>query len=338
MNRMQSQASRLQRERITLEELSAVDPLDSLADDVGAGLSASPKSLPPKYFYDETGSWLFEEICKTPEYYLTRTEDALLAEVADAVIETVRPSRILELGSGSSRKTGHLLRACGNQRCHARYESFDVCSEMLQHAAERLVDEYAWLNVDVLIGDYLHDLQQIPDSEGARLVLFLGSTIGNFDEHEAVTFLRALRAVMGGEDRFLLGLDRVKDTGVLHAAYNDTAGLTAAFNRNVLQVINRALDGGFRPQTFAHRALYNEPQARIEMYLDSSHAQRVPIRALDIEVEFTEGEAMLTEISRKFTPASMQSMLAEGGFAAEQHFESGNGYFSLILARPSEPI
>lgn len=341
MNRMQSQASRIQRERITLEQLSAVDPLDSLADDVRAGLAARPKSLPPKYFYDETGSWLFEEICKTPEYYLTRTEDALLAEVADAVIEAVRPSRILELGSGSSRKTGHLLRACGNQGCHARYESFDVCSEMLQHAAERLVDEYAWLNVDVLVGDYLHDLQQIftgENGEGARLVLFLGSTIGNFDEHEAVTFLRGLQVVMGSEDRFLLGLDRVKDTDVLHAAYNDAAGLTAAFNLNVLEVINRELDGRFRLQTFAHRALYNEPQARVELYLDSLPAQRVPIRALDMEVEFAEGEAMLTEISRKFTPTSMQSMLAQGGFAAEQHFESANGYFSLILARPSEPI
>jgi L-histidine N-alpha-methyltransferase len=333
MKRMQSQASRVQRERITLEQLSAVDPLRSLADDVRAGLAARPKSLPPKYFYDETGSWLFEEICKTPEYYLTRTEDALLAEVAERVIETVRPARILELGSGSSRKTGHLLRACGNQRCHARYESFDVCSEMLLHAAEHLVSEHLWLNVDAFVGDYLHDLQHIEDGEGTRLVLFLGSTIGNFAEDEATSFLRGLRSVMSRDDRFLLGLDRVKDTGVLHAAYNDAAGLTAEFNRNLLQVINRELDGGFRPQTFAHRALYNQPQARMEMYLDSLHAQRVPIRALSMEVQFGEGESMLTEISRKFTAASMSSMLAQGGFVAEQHFESEDGYFSLVLAR-----
>jgi L-histidine N-alpha-methyltransferase len=229
-----------------------------------------------------------------------------------------------------------LLRACGNQHCHARYESFDVCTEMLLHAAERLVDEYAWLNVDVLVGDYLHDLQHIPEGDCARLVLFLGSTIGNFDDHEAVTFLRALRAVMGSEDRFLVGLDRVKDTDMLHAAYNDAAGLTAEFNRNVLQVINRELDGDFEPQAFAHRALYNEAQARMEMYLESLHAQRVHIRALDMEVEFMEGEPMLTEISRKFTPAAVHAMLAEGGFVAEQHFESAHGHFSLVLARTAK--
>ncbi len=336
MKRTQSQESRAQRERITLEQLSTVDPLGSLADDVRTGLAARPKSLPPKYFYDETGSWLFEEICKTPEYYLTRTEDALLAEVADAVIEAVRPSRILELGSGSSRKTGHLLRACENQRCLARYEPFDVCSEMLQHAAERLVNEHGWLNVDAFVGDYLHDLQRIGNGEETRLVLFLGSTIGNFADDEAAAFLRALRSVMGGGDRFLLGLDRVKDTRVLHAAYNDAAGLTAAFNRNVLHVINRELDGGFRPQSFAHRAIYNESEARIEMYLDALEAQRVPIGALSTQVAFAEGEPMLTEISRKFTPASIQSMLGRGGFVAEQHFESADRYFSLVLARPAD--
>ena len=335
MNRTQKRASCSQRQRITLEQLSTVAPLDSLADDVRAGLAACPKSLPPKYFYDETGSWLFEEICKTPEYYLTRTEDALLAKVAEAVIESVRPFRILELGSGSSRKTAHLLRACENQRCYARYEPFDVCSEMLVHAAERLVDEHAWLNVDAFVGDYLHDLQHIGDDGGTRLVLFLGSTIGNFSQDAAENFLRALRSVMNSDDRFLLGLDRVKDTRVLNAAYNDAAGLTAAFNRNVLNVINRELDGGFRPHTFAHRAVYNEAQARIEMYLDSLQAQHVVIGALSMEVAFTAGEPLLTEISRKFTRASMQSLLAGGGFVAEQHFESQDGHFSLVLARPA---
>jgi L-histidine N-alpha-methyltransferase len=153
-----------------------------------------PKSLPPKYFYDERGSRLFEEICKTPEYYLTRTEDALLASIADSVIDAVRPSSILELGSGSSRKTGHLLRACERQRCHARYEPFDVSTEIMLHAAERLVREHAWLNVEVLIGDYLYHLPHIASDAGRRLVLFLGSTIGNFDREESVNFLRSFPA------------------------------------------------------------------------------------------------------------------------------------------------
>ncbi len=336
MNYAQSRLPRPMRERISLHRLGNVDPVASIADDVRAGFSAIPKSLPPKYFYDERGSWLFEEICKTPEYYLTRTEDALLARIADSVIAKVRPSSILELGSGSSRKTGHLLRACERQRCHARYEPFDVSTEIMLHAAERLVREHAWLSVEVLIGDYLHDLQHIADGTGRRLVLFLGSTIGNFDQHESVSFLRSLRSVMTGDDRFLLGLDRVKEAAILNAAYNDASGLTAEFNLNVLQVINRELDGDFSLQAFAHRAVYNESLARMEMYLDSLVAQSVNLRRLPMQAEFAEGESILTEISCKFTPASIDTMLAQSGFVAEQHFEPENRAFSLVLARPGD--
>jgi L-histidine N-alpha-methyltransferase len=334
MNYAQSRLSRPVRERISLHHLGDVDPVASIADDVRAGFSAMPKSLPPKYFYDERGSWLFEEICKTPEYYLTRTEDALLARIADSVIATVRPSSILELGSGSSRKTSHLLRACARQRCHARYEPFDVSTEIMLHAAERLVREHAWLNVEVLIGDYLRDLPHISDHAGTRLVLFLGSTIGNFDQQESVSFLRSLRSAMTSDDRFLLGFDRVKDTDALNAAYNDASGLTAEFNLNVLQVINRELDGDFNLQRFAHRAIYNESLARIEMYLDSLLAQSVCLRRLPLQAEFVEGESILTEISCKFTPASIDTMLGESGFIAEQHFEPDSRAFSLVLARP----
>jgi L-histidine Nalpha-methyltransferase len=334
MNYAQSRLSRPRRERISLHRLGNVDPVASIAEDVRTGFSATSKSLPPKYFYDERGSRLFEEICNTPEYYLTRTEDALLARIADSVIATVRPSSILELGSGSSRKTGHLLRACERQRCHARYEAFDVSTEIMLHAAERLVSKHAWLNVEVLIGDYLHDLPHIASDASTRLVLFLGSTIGNFDQQESVSFLRSLRAVMGSNDRFLLGLDRVKDAEILKAAYNDASGLTAEFNLNVLQVINRELDGDFNLQNFAHRAVYNESLARMEMYLDSLLAQLVHLRRLPLQTEFAEGESILTEISCKFTPASIDAMLAQGGFAAEQHFEPENHAFSLVLARP----
>ena len=295
-----------------------------------------PKSLPPKYFYDERGSRLFEEICKTPEYYLTRTEDALLASIADSVIDAVRPSSILELGSGSSRKTGHLLRACERQRCHARYEPFDVSTEIMLHAAERLVREHAWLNVEVLIGDYLHHLPHITSDAGTRLVLFLGSTIGNFDREESVSFLRSLRSVMTSNDRFLLGLDRVKDADILSAAYNDASGLTAEFNLNVLRVINRELEGDLDPQGFAHRAVYNESLTRMEMYLDSRRAQSVRLSRLPLQTEFAEGEPILTEISCKFTPASIDALLAQSGFVAEQHFEPTSRAFSLVLARPTD--
>lgn len=334
MNYAQSRLPRPMRERISLHRLGDVGPVASIADDVRAGFSATPKSLPPKYFYDERGSWLFEEICKTPEYYLTRTEDALLARIADSVIATVRPSSILELGSGSSRKTGHLLRACERQRCHARYEPFDVSMEIMLHAAERLVREHAWLSVEVLIGDYLHDLQRIAGGTDTRLVLFLGSTIGNFDQQEGISFLRSLRSVMTSDDRFLIGLDRVKEADILKAAYNDASGLTAEFNLNVLQVINRELDGDFSVQNFAHRAVYNESLARMEMYLDSLLAQSVHLRRLPMQTEFAQGESILTEISCKFTPASIDAMLAQSGFVAEQHFEPENRAFSLVLARP----
>lgn len=336
MKYAQAQLSRPVHERISFHRLGDIDPVASIVDDVRVGLSAMPKSLPPKYFYDERGSWLFEEICKTPEYYLTRTEDALLTTIADAVIETVRPSSILELGSGSSRKTGHLLRACERQQCHALYEPVDVCTEIMLHAAERLVHEHTWLSVNALIGDYLHDLQYIAGDNGTRLVLFLGSTIGNFDERQRVTFLRALRSVMRSGDRFLLGLDRVKHVDILNAAYNDAAGLTAEFNLNVLQVINRELDGDFKLQRFAHRAVYNESLSRMEMYLDSLDAQSVHLRRLSMQAQFGQGESILTEISCKFTPASIDAMLARSGFVAEQHFEPSDRAFSLVLARPAD--
>jgi L-histidine Nalpha-methyltransferase len=321
--------------RVTLRKLTDGKHAANIADDVRAGLDATPKLLPPKYFYDERGSWLFEKICATPEYYLTRTENALLAAVGSRVIEQVRPRSIIELGSGSSTKTNHMLQACAVQQCYARYVPFDVCMEMLVHAAQQLLHRYDWLEIDALIGDYWHDLERFPETESPRLFLFLGSTIGNFDEHEAVAFLRALRAVMDDTDRILLGLDRVKDVKVLHAAYNDAAGFTAEFNRNVLKVINRELQADFEPARFDHCAWYNEPCARIEMHLQSRVAQTAHIDALAMTARFHEGESILTEISRKFTPAAVDTLLAQGGFAAEQHFAPENAYFSLVLARPA---
>lgn len=327
--------TREERKRITVRQLSNQEPGSSIANDVRTGLSADPKFLPPRYFYDERGSWLFEKICETPEYYLTRTEDTLLAEISDSVIEQARPQSILELGSGSSRKTIQLLQSCDRQGCYARYLPFDVCAEMLFHAGERLLLEYPWLNIEALVGDYCADLERIPGTAGPRLILFLGSTIGNFDEDEAVRFLCGLRSIMNEDDHLLFGVDRVKNADVLNAAYNDAAGLTAEFNRNVLRVINRELAGEFDVDTFEHRAQYNQARSRIEIHLHATIRQTVVIHELDMEVEFAKDESILTEISRKFTPASLDAMLANSGFVAVQHFAPQNAYFSVVLTRPA---
>ncbi|MFQ5994252.1 MAG: L-histidine N(alpha)-methyltransferase [Acidiferrobacterales bacterium] len=326
--------TREERDRITITHLSDCDPMRDFADDVQAGLSSTPKYLLPKYFYDERGSLLFDRICGTPEYYLTRTEDSLLADIADGLIERVRPETILELGSGASRKTVRLLQACDRQRCHVRYLPLDVCAEMLLDAARRLTREYGWLEIEALVGDYCSDLGQIPRGDGTRLFPFLGSTIGNFDSHETARFLRTVRIMMEDRDWLLLGADRVKDVNVLNAAYNDTAGLTADFNLNALEVINRELAGEFDLHSFHHHAWYNDAQARIEMHIRSKTAQVVRIGELDQSVAFAPGESILTEISRKFTLASLDQMLVDGGFVAEQHFQPQNRYFSLVLARP----
>lgn len=321
------------RGRAVVRHLGNGDLAGGIGEDVRRGLSAQPKFVPPKYFYDEHGSRLFEQICRTPEYYLTRTEEQLLEQFADELVGNVRPQAIIELGSGSSHKTEHLLRACDRQRCHARYLPFDVSTEMLHHAGERLLEHYPWLRVEALIGDYCHDLSRIPETPGPRLFLFLGSTIGNFDDAEAQAFLRSLGALMAPEDRLLIGLDRVKDADVLNAAYNDAAGVTAQFNLNVLNVINRLLAAEFRPETFEHRAAYHPGRERVEMYLHSRVAQTVPIQALHMGASFYSGEPILTEISRKFTPGSFSALLAAGGFAPQRHYEPADGYFSLVLAQ-----
>jgi L-histidine N-alpha-methyltransferase len=327
--------ARAARGRVTISRLGGGNPAASIGEDVRRGLSNQPKFLSPKYFYDEQGSALFERICDAPEYYLTRTENALLAKVSESLIEQVRPGRVIELGSGSSTKTEHLLSACARQHCYARYVPFDVSAETLTRAGERLARKYAWLEVEGLVGDYWQDLKHVPLADEPRLFLFLGSTIGNFDDHEAIVFLRELRSVMNGQDWLLLGVDRVKDESVLNAAYNDVAGLTAEFNLNVLAVINRHLGADFAPGNFEHHAWYHAARSRIEMHLRSRRSHTVHLRALDLEVAFAPEESILTEISRKFTPDSFGAMLMEGGFAAQHHFEPANGYFSLILARPT---
>jgi L-histidine N-alpha-methyltransferase len=306
----------------------------SLVDDVREGLLASPRSLPPKYFYDDNGSRLFDAICDTEEYYPTRTEDALLKRSARDIIASLQPEHMVELGSGTSRKTRRLLDACEEHGCHATYWPFDVCESMVQDSAEALMDEYEWLHVRGLVGDYHAGFEHFPGFDGRSLFVFLGSTIGNLEHDYAVDFLQELRSLMGADDSLLIGADRVKDSDVLHAAYNDSEGLTAEFNRNVLRVLNREVDANFEPDAFEHRAIYNREQSRIEMHLVSTCAQTVCLTALDETIEFRKGESILTEISRKFTPDSLGALLSEAGFRIERHYEPGDGFFSLVLASP----
>lgn len=305
-----------------------------LALDVRRGLGTRPKCLPPKYFYDERGSRLFEQICRTPEYYPTRTEDALLARHALEIVEAVQPAEVVELGSGSSRKTIHLTEACERLACHCVYRPVDVCAAMLEEAAARLIRAHPWLRVAALVGEYEPALASLPAAHGPRLYAFLGGTLGNFTDDEALAFLRRLRRVMGRADALLVGVDRVKDTAVLNAAYNDAAGYTAAFNLNLLNVLNRELSADFRQQDFRHHAFFHRGRSRIEMHLVARRAQRVAIGALDLEVEFDDGESILTEISRKYTPEEITRLMHRAGLAVRRHFQPANGYYSLLLAVP----
>jgi L-histidine N-alpha-methyltransferase len=320
---------------ITLHRLGAQSAWSTLAQDVRTGLTVPRKRLPPKYFYDDQGSLLFERICETPEYYPTSTEYHLLQIVADEVIGRVRPGALIELGSGSSRKTVHLLDACERAGCACTYVPIDVCAEMLLRAGAALCARYPWLDVEACVGDYGVDLGVIPNARGPRLFAFLGGTLGNLEDEEALAFLGHLRAAMTVDDRLLLGADRVKDERVLFAAYNDATGYTAAFNLNMLHVINRELRGEFDLARFTHRAYYNAAEARIEMHIVARVAHSVAIRDLGLRIQFDARESILTEISRKFTPDTLTALLARGGFAIEAHYEPEDSYFSLMLARPS---
>ncbi len=306
----------------------------SLARDARVGFARTQKELPPKYFYDARGSALFERICATPEYYPTRTESRLLAAAAPALLADLRPDTLVELGSGSSEKTCHFFSACEASGHRLRYQPLDVCAEALECAAERLSVRFPWLAVEALCGDYSLDLAALPKTPGRRLFLFLGGTLGNLTQAEAQAFLARLRAVMRPDEALLLGFDRVKDISVLNAAYNDAEGVTAAFNLNLLRVLNARLGAQFDTRDFAHGAWFNPDESQIEMHLIAQRAHAVAIPGIERRVAFCAGESIRTEISRKFTPETMQALLAASGFACERHIEPENGYFSLALARP----
>jgi L-histidine N-alpha-methyltransferase len=304
-----------------------------LIADVQAGLAATPKWLPPRWFYDEHGSQLFDRITELPEYYQTRTETRILHDCAQTVAAAVRPESLVELGAGSCAKTRVLLDAARAEGSLTTFVPFDVSDAALSHAAHGLLDDYPWLRVYGLVGDFAAHLSYIPRL-GRRLVAFLGSTIGNLDGAERRRFLTDVRGLLAPGDAFLIGLDIVKDRDELVAAYDDSAGVTADFNRNVLRVINRELDASFDVDAFDHVALWNQDESRIEMHLRALRDMEVDIPLAGMRVPFAQGETVRTEISCKFTRASGEAMLAEAAMRVVQWHTDPQQRFALALALP----
>ena len=306
--------------------------LKAMAEDVLRGLGTRPRSLPPKYFYDAAGSRLFDDITRLPEYYLTRVEDALLDTLAPALMRTLAPRDVVELGSGFSVKTRRLLDARGGGAL--RYTPVDVDETTVAASAERLLAADPALEVHAVVGDFEHHLVHVPAPSGRRLVLFLGSTIGNLDPPERLALLAQVRGLLRRGDRLLLGVDLVKDTAVLEAAYNDAAGVTAAFNRNILSVVNRSLGATFRPELFRHHAWYNAAAQRIEMHLVSDRAQMVRVRDLGLTIHLDPAETIWTESSYKFTRASTRAMLVAAGLRLDGWHTDAGERFALAVAAP----
>jgi L-histidine N-alpha-methyltransferase len=307
-----------------------------LEEDVRRGLTARHKTLPAKYFYDRAGSLLFERITELPEYYPTRTESALLQEIVPELIGEILPDDIVEIGAGSSEKTRRVLNAVSAGGRPVRYVPLDVDRLTLESSAAALLRAYPRIHVHAVVGDFERDLAHMPPPVGRRLAMFLGSTIGNLDAPARQRLLGGLRGLLPeAGDRLLLGVDLVKDVKILEAAYDDAAGVTRDFNRNILHVVNRGVDGDFRPEAFRHRAFYNEAAARIEMRLVSDAAQAVKLGRLGLTIRFRPGEDIWTESSYKFTRDGVEGMLAAARLRlARWHVDPAN-YFALALAAPS---
>lgn len=319
---------------IRLEIHPMTDGVTGIADDVRRGLAATPKWLLPKYFYDARGCELFEAITDLPEYYQTRTELSILQREMAGIVARHEPGELVELGSGSSRKTVAILDAMDDAGSLRRYLPFDVAPGALLDAAGRLVDAYPGLHVHAVAGDFERHLGEIPPrGHGTnRLVAFLGGTIGNLHPDERAPFLRQIRDLLGPGDRLLMGTDLVKDPARLEAAYDDAAGVTAAFNLNVLAVLNRELGADFQLDRFGHVALYDTQNAWIEMRLRSLTDQSVHLRDLGRDVALTVGEEIRTEISCKFTRDSVAAMYDDAGLELLEFHTDDEDLFAVSIA------
>jgi L-histidine Nalpha-methyltransferase len=312
--------------------LSEADLAAALRRDACDGLTAAPKHLPPKWFYDERGSQLFDDITRLDEYYPTRRETEILEREAASIAARTGATTLLELGSGTSTKTRLLLDGLAGHGTLDRIVPFDVCEAVLVSAGPELASRYPGVRVDAVVGDFERHLGRLP-MEGTTLVAFLGGTIGNLAPAGRSKFLAELTDQMAVGDWLLLGTDLLKDPARLVAAYDDAAGVTAEFNRNVLHVLNRELEGDLVPERFAHVARWDSDEQWIEMHLRSEGAQRARLAALDLVLDFGDGELLHTEISAKFTPTRIEGELAAVGLEVDQLLTDAAGDFALTLSR-----
>ncbi len=321
-------------DRWTLVEADAGVPSDFAAD-VRAGLTAPRKRLSCRYFYDAEGSALFEEICALPEYYLTRAEQEILdANAAEIVASGPVDARLVELGSGSAKKTRTLIEAALAQKAPLHYVPIDISRTMLEESSRALLEDYPGVEITAIAAEYRAGLRWLGRQRGAKLILWLGSNVGNFPRGDAARFLRGVRATMSASDRLLMGVDLRKSRAVLEAAYDDAAGVTARFNLNLLTRINRELGGDFDREGFAHRARWNERLGRVEIRVESLRAQTVRIEALAIDVPFRAGERIYTESSYKYSFGEIGRLARAAGMVVERRWLDSERRFSVNLLAP----
>ena len=307
------------------------DP-DAVREEIRAGLLSTPRSLPTKYFYDDRGSALFEQICEAPEYYPTRTEYALLQTIADEVVAQTGAEELVELGSGAATKTRILLDAMARANRLRFYVPFDFSEGIVRRVAQELVEEYEGLRVHGVVGDFLAHLEHIPQG-GRRLVVFLGGTIGNLGPEAAPAFLSSVFHEMDSGEFFFLGVQLITDVNRLEAAYNDSAGLSAAFNKNMLCALQPVIGVEFNPDAFDHVARFNHAEHRIEMYLRSVRQQVIPVPELGLTLRLEEGEEILTEISTKYTRHHVEALLTRVGFSPVAWYTDPHHLHGLALAQ-----
>ncbi|MFC1481973.1 L-histidine N(alpha)-methyltransferase [Candidatus Neomarinimicrobiota bacterium] len=326
--------------RITVKSLTAAKREYSVAQLVEEGLSARVKSLPPMLLYDERGSKIFEEICDLPEYYLTRTEAAILNQYAEQMVAHCSESvNLIELGSGSSSKTRILLDALLKQGTCTTYRPIDISESMLSSTAHKLLAEYPELMIRAIAGDYSSGLTEVKsDRTGQKMFIFLGSNLGNFSRAKAVDFLRSIRAAMSAGDVLFLGVDMVKSQAMLEAAYNDAQGVTARFTGNLLVRLNSELGADFDSSLFTHHVVWNERTEAMDIFLRSEVDQTITVAALNMLVPFEGGELLHTESSHKYTEESLADLSVVAGLAVAQSWYDDNRWFSVNLVVPIEDL
>lgn len=325
----------IQSDRFHLQHFSSPKTGDRPGQDVIAGLTAQPmRTIPAQYFYDDRGSQLFEQICRLPEYYPTRTEMSILKSFAGAIAQAIGPCEIVELGSGNSRKVRYLLDAQQELHYPLRYLPLDVSGSMLKDSALSLLNDYPPLTISGIIATYELGLSHLPPLHLAnRMICFLGSTLGNLTPNQCDRFFASIHQSLAPGEYFLLGVDLQKSIPILEAAYNDSQGITADFNLNMLQHLNWRFQGNFCLENFSHRAIYNSQAHQIEMYLDSQVQQTVTLAALDLEITLEQGEAIHTEISRKFDLAALSQTLTMAGLPPQGIWQDPQTWFALILCQ-----